>query len=174
MHCSDWDSDSLVPDLTPSWAETDGGVDREVGFGPIGWVYAAIEADQAMALHGPEWIARPASRDTVYPDAGAGLTIKPANVVVPDAGTQVDWRSRTVMINNKRYDFIVDRTQQQYWPPEPHKDSATQPKGWYSGRWGPRVETDPLSRRVGQHFPDFWKMFFLAIADGQANKTLLG
>jgi hypothetical protein len=49
-----------------------------------------------------------------------------------------------------------------------------QPHGYFSGMWGPRVETDPLSRRVGQRFPDFWKMFFLAMADGQANDTLLG
>jgi hypothetical protein len=80
-----------------------------------------------------------------------------------------------LFINNKRYDFIVDRLQQQYWPLEPNKDSAAvQPHGYFSGMWGPRVETDPLSRPVGQRFPDFWKMFFLAMADGQANDTLLG
>jgi hypothetical protein len=108
--------------------------------------------------------------------ADAGLTIKPKDVNVPDAGAKTaDWRSRNgLVVNNKRYDSIIDRTQQQFWPPEPHNDSAMRPQGWFSGRWGPRVQTDPLNRRVGQHFPDFWKMFFLAIADGQANDTLLG
>jgi hypothetical protein len=29
------------------------------------------------------------------------------------------------------------------------------------------VQTDPLSRRAGMQFPDFWKMFLLAVADGK-------
>lgn len=176
--CGEWDSDSLIPDLTPSWAETAAILIAKMGFGPVGWVYAAIEAEQALDHHGPQWFPPPYPRDTVYPDPGAGLAIKPQDVIVPDVGVAqyVNWRSRDrLFINNKRYDFIVDRMQQQYWPPEPNTDAASvQPQGSFSGRWGPRVENDPLSRRVGQRFPDFWKMFFLAIADGQANDTLLG
>ena len=177
VHCSDWDNDSLVPDLTPSWLETTAVLIAKLGFGPIGWVYAAIEFQLASDNHGPQQFVQPLPRATEYPDAGSGLTIKPQGVIVPEASIaqSIDWRSRNeLMINNKRYDYIVDRTKQQYWPLEPTKDSAMQPDGWYSGMWGPRVETDPLSRRVGQRFPNFWKMFFLAIADGQANNTLYG
>jgi hypothetical protein len=175
--CSEFDSESVIPDLTPSELETAAMLIAKLGFGPIGWVYAAIEFELAReAADGPVTYPLPHLRDTDYPAAGAGLTIKPKDVNVPDAGAKTaDWRSRNgLVVNNKRYDSIVDRTQQQFWPPEPNNGSALQPQGWFSGRWGPRVETDPLSRRVGQHFPDFWKMFFLAIADGQANDTLLG
>ncbi|MDX1883228.1 hypothetical protein [Mycolicibacterium sp. 120270] len=175
VQCGEWDNDSLVPDLTPSWAETVAVLIAKLGFGPVGWVYAAIEAQQALEHHGPQWFPPPYPRDTEYPAAGAGLTIKPKGVDVPDAGAQsVEWRSRDgLVINNRRYDYIVDRVQQQFWPLEPHKDpAAVQPHGYFDGMWGPRVENDPLSRRVGQRFPDFWKMFFLAIADGQANESL--
>jgi len=34
----------------------------------------------------------------------------------------------------------------------------------YEGRWGPRVTTDPNNRRAGMRFPEFWEMFFTALA----------
>jgi hypothetical protein len=92
--CGEWDNDSLVPDLTPSWVETSAILIAKLGFGPVGWVYAAIEADQALEFHGPQQFPRPYPRDTRYPDAATGLTIKPKGVNVPDAGAQVDWQSR--------------------------------------------------------------------------------
>ena len=42
----------------------------------------------------------------------------------------------------------------------------------YQGRWGPRVESDPFSRRAGMRFPMFWRTFFLALADGKDKKVL--
>jgi hypothetical protein len=40
------------------------------------------------------------------------------------------------------------------------------------GRWGPRVESDPFGRRAGMRFPAFWRLFFLAFANGKASGAL--
>ncbi|QHE73073.1 hypothetical protein GFS60_06724 (plasmid) [Rhodococcus sp. WAY2] len=105
-----------------------------------------------------------------YPAAGSGTTIKPSDIAFADQGTKVEnWKSQNaLMINGRRYDFIVDRRQQKWWPSDPTDQIPT----GFNGRWGPRVEDDPIARRAGMRFPDFCKMFFQAINDGQ-NKNLL-
>ncbi|MFI9203202.1 hypothetical protein [Streptomyces sp. NPDC053048] len=107
--------------------------------------------------------------DPEYPAAGSGRTIKPADVNLPEFGNDVkDWTSREFDdAQGRHYDFVVDRSKQKWWPGDP----GTPPSGFH-GRWGPRVENDPLGRRAGMRFPDFWKMFFLAIADGKAKSQL--
>jgi hypothetical protein len=108
-----------------------------------------------------KWITHAAPDETVLP--GSGKVVKPEGLTVPDAGADVhDWQAaQTVAIDGRRYDFIVDRTRQTWWPGESGQ-------GGYRGRWGPRVEADPFGRRAGMRFPAFWRMFFLAFADGRA------
>jgi hypothetical protein len=101
------------------------------------------------------------------PAAGEGKTIRPAGLFIPDAGSDVnDWTSaQGVIVGLRKYDFLVDRTTQVWWPGD---DGQT----GFRGRWGQRVENDPVPRRAGMRFPEFHKMFFLALADGKASGQL--
>jgi hypothetical protein len=101
------------------------------------------------------------------PPAGEGKTIRPAGLVISDAGSDVsDWTSaQGVIVGLRWYDFLVDRTTQLWWPGD---DGQT----GFRGRWGQRVENDPVPRRAGMRFPQFHKMFFLALADGKASGQL--
>ncbi|UXA16309.1 hypothetical protein [Mycobacterium sp. SMC-4] len=95
--------------------------------------------------------------------AGAGKTIKPASVSVPDAGADVvDWRCRPrqpLVESGRTYDCVVDRDAQGFWP---HPDT----KRGFRGRWGQHVTADGLARRAGPRFPDYPSMFLMALADG--------
>ena len=93
--------------------------------------------------------------------AGHGKTIRPAGLSISDAGNDVsDWRSaQGLILDGRRYDFLVDRTTQVWWPGDGGETG-------FRGRWGQRVETDPVPRRCGIRFPAFHKMFFLAFAQG--------
>jgi hypothetical protein len=97
---------------------------------------------------------------------GTGKVLAPENVVVPDAGPGLQtWLSKPgATIENRPYEFVVDRDKQTWWP------NDTDGSG-YRGLWGPRVENDPFSRRAGMRFPTFWKTFFLALADGKARQV---
>jgi len=111
------------------------------------------------------------SGDDPAPDVtgnpGTGKVVKPAGLTVPDAGPDVrDWTSKQgLATDGRRYDFIVDRSTQLWWPGDFNQ-------GGYRGRWGPRVETDPFGRRAGMRFPAFWRLFFLAFANGKASGAL--
>lgn len=100
------------------------------------------------------------SNDEVAPE-GAGRVIHPAGMQVPPTWTDHQpWRSaQNVTIDGRRYDMLVDRSKQQWWP-------AAESIGGYEGLWGPRVETDAADNRAGKRFPPFWTMFFLALEDG--------
>jgi hypothetical protein len=56
------------------------------------------------------------------------------------------------------YDFVVDRDKQFWWL----NDDL---EGGYKGRWGQRVTDDTLPRRSGPRFPNYPRMFLLALAD---------
>ncbi|WP_059017086.1 hypothetical protein [Mycobacterium sp. M26] len=94
---------------------------------------------------------------------GAGKTVKPATITVPDAGADVvDWRSRPgspLTIDGRVYDCMVDRAKQLWWP---NPDTTT----GFNGRWGQHVTADSLSRRAGPRFPNYPQMFLLGLADG--------
>ena len=93
--------------------------------------------------------------------------MKPAGLVVPDAGTDVvDWRSVPELIDNgRRYSCIVDRKSQPWWP-------SADTKSGFNGRWGQHVAVDKLSRRAGPRFPNYARMFLLAFADGDGRGLL--
>jgi hypothetical protein len=97
---------------------------------------------------------------------GIGKVVKPAAVNIPDAGSEVhDWLSaQGIIISDRQYDFLVDRAKQLWWP-------ADAGEGGYRGRWGPRVEHDQFARRAGMRLPQFWRMFFLAFANGKDLKV---
>ena len=73
----------------------------------------------------------------------------------------VPWAAeQNVTIGSRRYDFLVDRETQIWWPSD---DGAS----GYFGRWGPLVVDDHYQRRSGMRFPEFWRMFFVALAKKQ-------
>jgi hypothetical protein len=90
-----------------------------------------------------------------------GLILRSGGLYVPEQAGALrteDWPTRMPdPTDNPRYDFIVDRDTQPWWPP---RGSI---KG-YAGRWGPRVTNDPKSRRAGMSCPAFALMFLEAIA----------
>jgi hypothetical protein len=134
-----------------------------------GAIWGIVE--YAEANHGLNVVGTGSPADNPAPDvagsAGSGKTVQPAGVTVPDAGGDVqNWTSaRNLTIDGRRYDFIVDRSTQPWWPGDFNQ-------GGYMGRWGPRVETDPFGRRAGMRFPAFWRIFFLAFANGKASGAL--
>jgi hypothetical protein len=141
--------------------------------GPLGaaagLVWGIVE--YAEANHGLNVVGTGSPADNPAPDVagspGSGKTVQPAAVTVPDAGSDVqNWTSaRNLTIDGRRYDFVVDRSMQPWWPGDFNQ-------GGYLGRWGPRVEHDPFGRRAGMRFPAFWRIFFLAFANGKASGAL--
>lgn len=105
----------------------------------------------------------PADPDQPPAAPGAGKTVKPASLVVPDAGADVaDWRctpGSPVSIDGREYDCVVNRATQKWWP---NPDTTT----GFNGRWGQHVTADGLSRRSGPRFPNYPQMFLMALADG--------
>ena len=177
--CGRFDTPSLMPPSSSDDFGEDLGVFLAklfgpglLGLGPLGLAggVAALMAegflpypDQGLTVTG--------TMDTAPDDqvsaAGSGKTIRPLGLNVPDAGADVeDWRSaQGVTVNGRRYDFLVDRATQVWWP-------ADDGRGGFQGRWGQRVEADPLPRRSGMRFPQFWKMLLMAIADGKTTGLL--
>lgn len=73
-----------------------------------------------------------------------------------------DWAARqNLSVNGRRYDFIVDRATQVWWPSDGGETG-------FRGRWGQQVTSDPLGRRSGPRFPDYVTMFLKALAAGDA------
>jgi hypothetical protein len=97
------------------------------------------------------------------PTAGAGKTVRPVGLVVPDGGGDVqDWAAQQDLnLNGRRYDFIVDRANQVWWPSDGGEMG-------FRGRWGQQVTSDFLPRRSGPRFPDYVTMFLKALAAGDA------
>ncbi|MCC7367761.1 MAG: hypothetical protein IT306_05030 [Chloroflexi bacterium] len=90
-----------------------------------------------------------------------GLILKPDGVFVPEqasAQRTVAWPTAMPAEGVRpRYDFVVDRETQAWWPP-----LGANPG--YVGRWGPRVTNDPKRRRSGMRCPTFSLMFLQALA----------
>ena len=142
-------------------------------FGPIGalagLIWGAVEL--AQGNYGEDLGVVGSATDTVIPNddtgpPGTGKVVRPKGLAVPLDGTdQQDWMSQQGLVapDGRRYDFLVDRNSQLWWPGDF--------QGGYQGRWGPRVEQDPFDRRAGMKFPAFWRMFFLALANGKAQSV---
>jgi hypothetical protein len=90
-----------------------------------------------------------------------GLILRPGGLFVPEstsAQTTEDWQTKLPAPTDKpRFDFIVDRETQLWWPP---RGTST----GYAGRWGPRVTNDPKQRRSGMRCPPFALLFLEGVA----------
>ncbi|MEZ0342455.1 hypothetical protein ACAG25_21040 [Mycobacterium sp. pV006] len=109
----------------------------------------------------------PPTPDQAPAAPGEGRTVKPANLPVPDAGSDVqDWRTQEgFSANGRTYGFVVDRATQVWWPSDDLQNG-------FRGRWGQRVIDDLVQRRCGPKFPEYWKMFLTAVAEGDARGLL--
>lgn len=130
----------------------------------LAW-WAAIEISSDR-LPTPETLAMPTqpTDQTAGPlpgGPGFGKIIRPDGLSfleASQAATLVDWNVNPYTAADKRaYDLAIDRNVQVWWNPR------TETAG-YGGRWGPRVEHDPFSRRCGMKCPDFLTMFLEGIA----------
>jgi hypothetical protein len=103
-----------------------------------------------------------------------GNIIKPSSVTLNPGATPAsvaDWNvSPFATPDGRNYGFVVDRSQQLWWVPRPtpspgsnNNPSVLNPVG-FTGRWGPRVTSDPNNRRAGMKCPDFLLMFLEAVA----------
>jgi hypothetical protein len=100
-----------------------------------------------------------APKPDIGPEPGsAGTIVLPKNVTIDDTNSPlIKWAAdEDEPIAARHYNFIVDRQAQVWWP----SDDGT---AGYRGRWGPRVALDPFNRRAGMRFPEFWRMFFVAL-----------
>jgi hypothetical protein len=145
-------------------------------FGPIGALAGAIwglaeytEGDYHWDPPGVDLVGTAtviATVDDETGDPGKGKVVRPKGLPVPLAGPdQTDWLSQQNLPgpDHRRYDFLVDRKSQLWWPGDF--------QGGYQGRWGPRVEADRYDRRAGMKFPAFWKTFFYAFVIGKSLKA---
>jgi hypothetical protein len=134
-----------------------------------GWIWALNEAIEprttAPSAGKPQYDYPP--EEGVYGDV-----IHPAGVEPPNAPADPDKRHVWTVkldktLGDRNYPFIVDRVstdpnvRQIWWPSDDRKSG-------FLGRWGPRVTKDPKGRRAGMVFPDFWKMFFEALAKARS------
>ena len=138
----------------------------------LGYVAGLIEA--IIHTSGPfSADPGPPHGDTPNPDAtpptpGAGTTVRPKDLGIDGVTTGFEnWTSAQGVqsADGRHYDFVVDRSVQVWWP----SDDGT---AGFRGRWGQRVTADPLPRRSGVHFPEFWKMFLTALEDGFSSGAL--
>ncbi len=110
----------------------------------------------------------PPNPDAAPATAEQGITVRPRGLAIDDVTDRLfDWVSDQGVQSpsGRRYDFVVDRATQVWWP----SDDGT--KG-FRGRWGQRVATDPVPHRAGVKFPEFWKMMLTALEQGFGEGTL--
>ena len=179
FECAAYDTVSLLPPDDGDNAITDYGAfalkllaGGLLNIGPAGLVAAlaaaAVEGvlPHAVGLDPPR---RGPGEPGSGPDRGGatGKTVQPAGLTLADGGTDVsDWAARQgLQLNGRTYDFKVDRTNQLWWPGE---ETTT----GFRGRWGQCVTSDFLPRRAGPRFPPYWKMFLLALADGDTRNMI--
>src|SRR5690348_11387204 len=113
--------------------------------GPLALAWVIAEASEAFAPFGGV-DSIPAPCDTTPATTTAGSVIAPPGVV---AGAMT-WPTVEGTASGRRYPFVVDRTDQVWWP-------GLDGTG-YHGRWGPAVGSDPNGRRSGMRVPPFLRM----------------
>lgn len=193
--CGKYDSPSAVPPASPGSPGTPGqrdsfiengwviiAVKMRVGFalGPlgalVGLVAGIIEgipkafAPFAAAARPPTVPpgADPPNPDTAPTAAGQGITVRPKELAIPNVSDGLfNWVSDQGVTSpsGRKYDFVVDRSNQVWWPSDDRK------KG-FRGRWGQRVASDPVPHRAGVKFPEFWKMMLTALEQGFGDGSL--
>lgn len=174
-HCGLYDTASVTPDADSDFAEDAGAFIAKIvagwSLGPWGLIAGVVSAAVEGVLPTPKGFDGVATGDGADPDeapaAGDGKTVRPAGLAIPDGGTDVqDWTAQQGLTSNgRRYDFIVDRATQVWWPSDGGE------KG-FRGRWGQQVTSDFLPRRSGPRFPDYVSMFLKALAAGDATGQL--
>jgi hypothetical protein len=137
--------------------------------GPAGWLAAGVEALMGTSDWGIK-TGLGGTPDRVPDDAATspgGITVHPAGMTAAKEWTKPQaWRTaQGQRVNGRDYDFIVDRAAQPWWPSDNGRSG-------FRGRWGQRVEGDRLPRRAGMRFPEFWRLFLLAVEDGRQSGLL--
>lgn len=176
--CATFDNSTVMP---PDWGQPDdhkflkglGAFFAKVmgGFllgGPVGEIAGVVAAAAEGYYPSPSGLDVVGTGDSPDPDkvptAGSGMTIRPKGVNVASAGSDVeDWAvQQNLRINRRRYDYIVDRNTQHWWPRD---DGET----GFRGRWGQRVTADFIPRRAGPKFPNHAQMFLMAMSMGDSH-----
>lgn len=110
----------------------------------------------------------PPNPDAAPTAAGQGITVRPKDLAIPNVSDDLfNWVSDQGVPSpsGRKYDFVVDRLNQVWWPSDDGK------KG-FRGRWGQRVTSDPVPHRAGVKFPEFWKMMLTALEQGFGDGSL--
>jgi hypothetical protein len=135
-----------------------------LGLGPIGFAaalgWALLEDNWGVGISA---VGTGSVDDEAQPDVTAepgklGKVIHPQSLTLTEPGAElIPWASDQVTIGQRAYSHLVDRDAQVWWP-------NMLSNGGFRGRWGPRCSLDPFARRAGMRFPEFWRMFFIAVA----------
>ncbi|TPG34342.1 hypothetical protein [Mycolicibacterium hodleri] len=161
--------DKLPADLVMVLTKTFGGGLLGTAWGFISAMVELIAGIEEFGGAAPADTSDTPNDDIVPTAANAGVVLAPGGVTVADGGPDPERWSTAQQFesNGRRYDFIVDRASQLWWP-------ADDGQSGFRGRWGQRVQFDPLGRRSGPKFPDFVRMFLLAVASGETELGLDG
>jgi hypothetical protein len=136
----------------------------KVLLGPAGWVWLGIESIAPFGTVDPDPSRKPL--DMTPSEGQFGTAIRPRGLNLPEPVTsQQVWRTHQTVApggeiattDGRRYGFIVDRKAQIWWPTRADRRG-------YDGRWGQNASHDPKYRRSGMRTPQFWLMFFIALA----------
>jgi hypothetical protein len=164
----DWPA-SNYPKAAAFWGKIFGGLAAGGVFGLVGGAVAAgVEAKNWTSASHPLTRPNDPPDPELAPAPGSGIALRPKDI--PVAGVPADklqnWQvGRSVQIEGRSYDFLVDRKTQAWWP-------AYDGSSGFRGRWGQQVTGDPLGRRSGPLFPDYPTMFLTALADGSSRSLL--
>ena len=132
------------------------------------WAFAEIDPGAhplPTAAEPPQAVPSVTQQDHAPEKGNLGIVVHPQNVVPPDVpqGSRKEpWpTTESTTIAGRTYSLLVNRL-------DPNTPTVWLPsvdgRPGYEGRWGPRVTTDPNNRRAGMRFPEFWEIFFTALA----------
>jgi len=135
-----------------------------VALGPLGaaaglaWAILEDNWGEGISARGTAPVNDQPQPDVTAEPGKLGKVVYPTTVSLSEPGAElIPWASNQFTINQRAYSHLVDRDAQVWWP-----NMLT--NGGFRGRWGPRCSIDPFARRAGMRFPEFWKMFFIAMA----------
>jgi hypothetical protein len=133
-----------------------------------GVVWSLLESDNFSTDTAIERVPEAKGETPDIAQGDLATVIYPKSLIFPppDTGDEAHpWAAdENVMINGLRYDFVVNRDMQVWWP------SYNETAG-FRGGWGPFVTDDPQKRRRGMMFPQFWKLFFIGMLKELSRNT---
>jgi hypothetical protein len=126
------------------------------------WMLSEQEEPPPYYRVSPDPVPSVPQHDNAPEEGDFGFVVHPEGVIPTGPSRNKIWpTTESTPINGRTYSLLVERL-------DPNEPTIWLPgaadKPGYQGRWGPRVTANPYNRRAGMRFPEFWEMFFTALA----------